>query len=199
MSSCIYCRFRATVRTILARFARVDQSVERGKPLFSTGLDDPRARGDGEKMVSCHDVADYFIWKEQDEEASEGITNLKLQKLVYYAQGFYLAIHHKPLFHEPIVAWQHGPVVPDLYHRFKQNGAGPIEPSPDYDPSSLSRESVELMDEVYEVYGQFSGWRLRNMTHQEPTWRRAWEKTAGGESGVIPHNELQAYFATKLV
>ena len=65
--------------------------------------------------LSCHDVAQYFL-AQMDEDAGDLISNLKLQKLVYYAQGFALALHGRPLFRERVEAWTHGaPVVPELY------------------------------------------------------------------------------------
>ena len=66
-------------------------------------------------MISCQDVANYFL-SLCDEDAGDLISNLKLQKLVYYAQGFHLAISGEPLFDEKIMAWEHGPVIPQLYH-----------------------------------------------------------------------------------
>ena len=106
-------------------------------------------------MLTCFDVADYFLSK-TDEEAGDVISNLKLQKLVYYAQGFTLAVTGKPLFNEPIEAWQHGPVVPDLYHRYKDHGAYGIPAPTNVDFSKFSSEIKEILDEVYDVYGQFS-------------------------------------------
>ncbi|OQY42717.1 MAG: hypothetical protein B6240_13665 [Desulfobacteraceae bacterium 4572_87] len=55
-----------------------------------------------------------------DEEAGDLISNLKLQKLVYYAQGFYLALYDEPLFNEPIEAWTHGPVIRELYRSYNE-------------------------------------------------------------------------------
>ena len=76
------------------------------------------------------DIANYFIWRaNSDEEFGDNITNLKLQKLVYYAQGFHLAWYDKPLFHEPIDAWTHGPVVRTLYAQYQSRGANPL-PTP---------------------------------------------------------------------
>ncbi|HSX79064.1 MAG TPA: type II toxin-antitoxin system antitoxin SocA domain-containing protein, partial [Candidatus Saccharimonadia bacterium] len=62
-------------------------------------------------MLDCYDVAQYFLAK-ADEDAGDLMSNLKLQKLVYYAQGFALALLDKPLFPQCIEAWIHGPVVP---------------------------------------------------------------------------------------
>jgi uncharacterized phage-associated protein len=144
-------------------------------------------------MISCHDVAAYFLSK-VDEESGDSISNLKLQKLLYYAQGLHLAMHGKPLFPEQIEAWTHGPVVPACYHAFKQHGAEPISTPQGFDPASIPPEVAEFLDEVYEVYGQFSAWRLRDMTHEEAPWQSAAET-----GGVISHESLREYFATRLV
>jgi uncharacterized phage-associated protein len=141
-------------------------------------------------MLSCYDVAGYFL-AQQDEESEDSISNLKLQKLCYYAQGFNLAMHGEPLFPQEIRAWKHGPVVPELYHKYK--GLGLCLAAPEgIDFSKFDADARELMDEVYTVYGQFSAWKLRNMTHAEPPW----QKTEQDE--VIPHNVMADYFKTLL-
>jgi uncharacterized phage-associated protein len=71
---------------------------------------------------TCFEVANYFL-KRQEPEVGDLMTNLKLQKLVYYAQGFYLAMMDSPLFNEPIEAWEHGPVCVPLYHEYKNFGS----------------------------------------------------------------------------
>jgi len=143
-------------------------------------------------MLSCHDVAKYFLAL-TDEDAGDLISNLKLQKLVYYAQGFHLALFNEPLFNEPIEAWTHGPVVPELYHEYKHLGSGSIPSPEDIDFSIYTKDIRDLLDEVYSVFGQFSAWKLRNMTHQEPPWIGA-----SGSSGVISHGSMKEYFATQV-
>jgi uncharacterized phage-associated protein len=142
-------------------------------------------------MMSCFDVARYFV-AQVDEDAGDSLTNLKLQKLVYYAQGFHLALYDEPLFPERIEAWQHGPVVPDLYHALKQFGADPVRLDWEVDPDRYTPEVTGLMDEVYSVYGQFSAAQLRNITHQEPPW----VQTPNGE--VISHELMKDYFKTQI-
>lgn len=121
-------------------------------------------------QLTCYQVADYLLSK-ADEDAGDAISNLKLQKLVYYVQGFSLALRGRPMFNEKIIAWQHGPVVPELYHKYKDNGSLGIPIPEDFDPSKISVEDRRLMDDVYDVYGQFSAWKLRNMTHEESPWK----------------------------
>ncbi len=141
--------------------------------------------------LTCYDVADYFLSK-IDEEAGDAISNLKLQKLVYYAQGFSLALLHRPLFDAPIIAWQHGPVVVELYHKYKSYGSNGIPAPKDIDFSKFSTEEKNLLDNVYDVYGQFSAWKLRNMTHEESPWKM----TPINEA--ISHDALLNFFNTRI-
>lgn len=141
-------------------------------------------------MLSCHQVADYFL-AQQDEDSGD-ITNLKLQKLVYYAQGFHLAIFDEPLFNEPIKAWTHGPVVPELYQKFKQYGSDVI-PFANINWTNIDKETLSFLDEVYSVFNQYSGWALRNMTHEELPWQ---EHEA--DAGIISTESMKAYFKTRV-
>jgi uncharacterized phage-associated protein len=143
--------------------------------------------------MTVQDVANYFLTL-VDDESGDSLSNLKLQKLVYYGQGFHLALMGAPLFDDQIEAWEHGPVVPALYHAFKQYGAGPI-PSPveGIDASDCPTEVRDLLDEVFQVYGQYSAWKLRNMTHAESPWIEAHNISP---STVISHDSMKNYFKT---
>jgi len=142
-------------------------------------------------MLSAHDVARYFLTL-QDEDDRD-ITNLKLQKLLYYAQGFFLAAFREPLFDERLYAWQHGPVVPSVWREYKDNGSTPI-PAPDgFEVEAFDDRVREHLDEVWRLFGQFSAWKLRNMTHDEPPWKK--HEAAQDE---ITHDDLVEYFRTQL-
>lgn len=146
-------------------------------------------------MLTCFDVADYFLSR-CDEDSGDAISNLKLQKLVYYAQGFSLALLGEPLFQNKMEDWMHGPVVPELYHRYKQYGNGAI-PSPEsFDAEKFSEEQLELLEEVWDVFGQFSAWKLRSMTHEESPWRSNYIEGVGGSE--ISSKEMAEYFATRI-
>ena len=109
-----------------------------------------------------------FFLKLQDADGDSGdvITNLKAQKLLYYAQGISLAKTGKPLFDEDFIAWQHGPVIPGLYDELKTFGRSQIELEDDLDLDKFSDEQIDLLISVYKTYGQFSAWKLRDMTHK---------------------------------
>lgn len=142
-------------------------------------------------MLRCQDIARYFLAL-TDEESGDAISNLKLQKLVYYAQGFHLALKNTPLFNEVIEAWLHGPVVPELYHFYKAYGANAIPTPTNVDFSIYSDDVKELLDEVYKVYGQYSAWKLRELTHQEPTWKNNYQAI----DKTISHPEMIDFFKT---
>jgi uncharacterized phage-associated protein len=146
-------------------------------------------------MNTCFDVAHYFL-KRQDPDAGDLMSNLKLQKLVYYAQGFHLAMQDSPLFNETIEAWEHGPVCVPLYHKYKHYGSDAIPRPEDEDAYSIFSVAVhEILDMVHKYYGQFSAWKLRNLTHEDTPWINAHL-----EGRVeITHKAMKDYFKTLLV
>jgi len=103
-------------------------------------------------MVNVHDVAKYFLLKGDDDDEN-GICNLKLQKLLYYAQGyaqgFHLALFEQPLFDSPIAAWRHGPVCPAVYHQYKNHNGNLISAPKDFEPTSFfSQSQIEFFNLV---------------------------------------------------
>lgn len=143
-------------------------------------------------MADVNDVAKCFLFLDSESEG-DGISNLKLQKLVYYAQGFYSAIFNKPLFENGIYAWTHGPVVPELYREYKEFGSNHIPVPTDFDISRLSDDEYGLINEVFEVFGQYSAWKLRNMTHEETPWLNH-----ELQADEIPLPEIKDYFKTRI-
>ena len=150
-------------------------------------------------MARASDVAKYFLLlaASGEEDAGEAMTHLKLQKLVYYAQGFHLALFPgRPLFDEPIEAWLHGPVINSMYRQYGHYNFNPIPPDPAFDPdAALNGEQKQLLNDVWNAYGQFSAWKLRDMTHQEPPWAGAY---VANRNEVISHESLREYFATQI-
>ena len=117
-------------------------------------------------------IANYFLWKAQ-EENQELLSNLKLQKLVYYAQGIHLALYGTSIFKDQIKAWAYGPVVPALYGAYKQHGAGGIPPDISFDPEIIDKDTKGFLDEIYTAFGQFSATRLMEFTHRDQCWKDA--------------------------
>ncbi len=146
-------------------------------------------------MLNANDVAQYFLflsYQQQDED--EGISNMKLQKLLYYAQGFHLALYDTALFPEDLQAWMHGPVVPDVYHVYKINGRNAIPFDEDLNIDKFDSDTRDLLQEIHQTYGQFSAWGLRNITHAEPPWKEA----EGQIDKTISHESLKRFFKTRI-
>jgi len=137
------------------------------------------------KIISCSDAS-----------LGEIISNLKLQKLLYYMQGFFIAVFDKKLFENEIEAWQYGPVVKEMYEHFKEFGSGAIRLKEDAVISNLSQEENRLFEDVMEEYGQFSAVKLMNMTHEELPWKKVFNENPQGE---ISYDLLKEYFKTQIV
>jgi uncharacterized phage-associated protein len=144
------------------------------------------------KMPSVEDVAEWVV--DFSKKHGDPVTNLKLQKLLYYAQAWYLALNDEPLFPEDIEAWVYGPVVPEVYQSFKENGAQPIKN--DVDPPQLSEKLQDHLEEVLEVFGGYSSFQLEQMTHQEDPWKNARGDLPPDEPSneKISHEDMKRYY-----
>lgn len=160
-------------------------------------------------MWTANQVADWFLVKhssvmERDGAIDEQLTQMKIHKLLYYAQGVYLALFNTRLFDEELLAWQHGPVVRSIYDRFHKDGAQ-INISNDekeqlindFDDISKNENSNMVLVAVYEKFGQYSASQLRNMTHLESPWKNAWGETQG--HSVISDEDIRSYFIENIV
>ncbi len=149
-------------------------------------------------MASVLNVAKYFLVLagSGEEDAGESMTHLKLQKLLYYVQGFHIALNNGAgLFADPLRAWKHGPVVTGVWDTYKVHGSAPIPIPDDFQSDSLTGQEKELLNDVWNTYGQFSAWKLRDMTHAEPPWNIAYRQ---GENTVITETSLNEYFVTQI-
>ncbi len=121
-------------------------------------------------MSTVRDIADHLLHR-ADEDGNT-VTHLKLQKLCYYAQGYSLALLSEPMFDEPIEAWEHGPVVRELWNQYKTYGKAPIG-APSRTPE-IEPYRAKVLEEVHRRFGWMTAWDLRNRTHDEVPWREAW-------------------------
>lgn len=141
-------------------------------------------------------IADFFRAR-ANPEVGDLLSNLKLQKLCYYAAGISAAVRQdddRPLFHETIEAWQHGPVIPAEYHRFKEFGSSDLPALANQDFEAIEPRDRAILDDVYNFYGQYSAWKLRNMTHEELPWITAFNR----EDKRIYTHELREFFADEV-
>ncbi len=147
-------------------------------------------------------VSDYFI--ALSNETHNGITNLKLQKLVYYVQAWHLAAFGDPVFEEDFQAWVHGPVVPSLYHRYKSATYKPlIEDKEKFSvlESRLPGNLKLILDDVVEEYFGKTAYELERLTHSEDPWINARGNLSedSPSSNIIGKDGMGAYYRPMLL
>lgn len=130
----------------------------------------------------------------------EEVTPLALQKLLYYAQGIYLATYDAPLFEEDCQAWVHGPVYETVYGMFRDFKFNPIDDERFAvlrgQHGYLKREAIAVLDVVLESFGQYSGKMLEGITHQEAPWLEARQEAEPSERTqlVMEKDSIRRYF-----
>ena len=145
-------------------------------------------------MTSVKEVSKYII-----QSSAEPISNLKLQKLLYYVQGWSLALHDREAFRERIEAWVHGPVVPAAFYEYRHFGWNPIKLD-DPSPSLLSKAERDHVDEVMSVYKQFSASQLESLSHDESPWieaRKGIDPSAISRNIIMPA-AMKAFFSARV-
>lgn len=120
-------------------------------------------------LTAPNHVADFLLVNSR--EAGEVLTNLKLQKLIYYSQAWFLALNGQALFDEEFQAWVHGPVLPSQYFRFSEFRWKPI--TDEVVEPVLPEAVTDHLCEVLEVFGVETAVSLEHMTHDEMPWKQA--------------------------
>jgi len=142
--------------------------------------------------TTVNEVADFFLGFAC--EHGDPLTNLKLQKLTYYAQAWHLALHGSRLFDGEFQAWVHGPVMPCLYQRFKANAWAPIVSV--QAPVDIAEAVESHLVEVMKAYSRFSAYDLERLTHSERPWKNARRGLACDESSQneISDDDMKSYY-----
>lgn len=128
------------------------------------------------------------------------LTNMQVQKIVYIAHGYSLAILHRSLVRQTIEAWRYGPVIPDLYHALRRYGAGIVnEPIPIINMDKLTETDRKLLATVLDAYGRFSGPQLSTMTHRDGTpWREVYQPNASFNNDIIQPQLIERHYTELL-
>lgn len=144
-------------------------------------------------MVSGY-VADQILYCRQ--QRGLATTPMHIIKLAYISHGWMLGINHVPLLTEPVEAWQYGPVVPSLYHRFKAFGGGHVTVQGQNKVAELSSGAVGMVDSVVHAYRDYSAIDLSNITHAIGT---PWHRTviAYGSGAIIPDEFIREYYSAR--
>jgi uncharacterized phage-associated protein len=144
-------------------------------------------------MISALDVAWYFVQKGGGDPS---ITQLKLQKLCYYAQGFYLAVFGEPLFSESIEAWDYGPLVVELRQIHSHRGAETIFPYELAFGQEIVDEGIRAhLEKIWLLVGHHKPGKLIDMTHSESPWKDTYRV---GQNVKIGEDLMLHYFLDRL-
>lgn len=127
---------------------------------------------------SVFEIATWFLSK-------ESMTQKKLQKLCYYAQAWCYALNDYRLIDTVFEAWVHGPVSPALYDKFKSFGYNSIRLAGKY-TVNIAEADIELLESVWETYGDHTGNALEALSHSEPPWIEARVGYAPNERCNVP-------------
>jgi len=125
-------------------------------------------------MIELNVLANELIRIAQNENDVFGgdlMTNFRLQKLLYYEQGFHLAAFSVPLFKENIEAWEHGPAIPEIDGKFNGKDRHGILSDPELEIPVFENDcEKDLFYSVAKLFGQYSSAGLKNMTREESPW-----------------------------
>jgi len=147
-------------------------------------------------MARASDIARYLLYLAA-QEPEESVTHLRLQKLLYYVQGWHLAIRQEPAFDSRVEAWVNGPVVRDVWLTFKEQGRRPIDLSEEgKDSESLDEDLKGFIRSIWQHYGRFSDSELYRKTHNETPWLETLGDRPADEIGQdeIDQELMKSYF-----
>ena len=151
----------------------------------------------------CRHVINY------SNERDYGISNLKLQKILYFIQAYFLMTKkdHTRCFDENIEAWDFGPVVPEAYREYKQYGSGDIPTIESYilfdennmwnskriefEDTIIVDEDKVLIDKVIDKFAGYSATDLVSLTHRQSPWIDAYTPY---QNNKITIDAIREYF-----
>ena len=143
-------------------------------------------------ILTPNQTADFLLVESR--ERGEVLTNLKLQKLLYYSQAWNLAERGEPLFEEDFQAWVHGPVLPTQYRRFRDFQWKPL--LVEVEAPRVVGVIKRHLEEIIDVFGTETAVSLELMTHRERPWIAARGNLApdANSNAIIPKQAMTDYY-----
>lgn len=142
-------------------------------------------------------IAHEFVKKGIEE--GYPVTQMKLQKMVYFAQGVHLALHQEPLVKDVFQAWKYGPVVPGIYHTYKFYGSSPITNTEwvmdqeEMEMAKIDEKAKETVDYTWSLLKETNTVKLSNWTHEDGSpWKLNY--IDGANDVIIPNDDIKKYF-----
>ena len=145
------------------------------------------------KAYKAEEIAQWFINSgklaaELTQDNTALVSHLKIQKLLYYAQACSLALNNRKLFEEKIVAWRYGPVVENIFQKYKVCGKNGIEY---VEPVIIDEDTAALLEFIYIHFGSMNAYELANYTHQDDCFKTT------PQQRTIPESKIKADFEKK--
>ena len=137
-------------------------------------------------MYNANIIADYVLT--YGDEHNYFLSNLKLQKLLYLIQAYFLIVTDKPCFFNSIEAWDFGPVVPEVYSRYKFFGSTTI-PAPRFQNFNILSRDKKLINEVIDEFREYTAVDLMKLIHNQAPYQEALEYKT-----VISTDSLKSFF-----
>lgn len=138
-------------------------------------------------MYSAYDIADYII--QQYDSQGKTVSNLKLQKILYFIQAEFLVSIKKPCFTEQIEAWSFGPVVPEIFCKYRVYGCINIPVSKN--KIRLTTKDTAMINDIINECDKYSASELTQITLHQLPWINAYEQ---GCKNIILNGDIQKYF-----
>ncbi|WP_350656679.1 type II toxin-antitoxin system antitoxin SocA domain-containing protein [Psychrobacter sp. S1-30-MNA-CIBAN-0213] len=142
--------------------------------------------------TSAKVIANAFI--ERSHQESKPLSNMQLQKLVYIANGFCLALLDKPLYYDETFAWTYGPLIKPLYSSLMNYGSKEVTlliNINDYE-DGIDENEMKVINYVWSKYSDMTAYKLSDLTHQVGTpWDITWKNN---DYGVIDNDLIAAYY-----
>ena len=141
-------------------------------------------------MYSALEVANYVV--KYSNEKNMPISNLKLQKLMYFVQAEFLVETGEPCFSEEIEAWDFGPVIPVVYRKYRVYGSANIPYFGGDLLSMIAPNDKERIIEMIKQCAKYSASKLVEITHKQTPWIESYSPY---HNNVIPKDKIRAFFA----
>jgi len=162
-----------------------------------------------DKRYDARGIANLIL--DRTDQAGRAISNMALNKLIYFSHAWFLVSFRRPLVLQHFEAWQHGPLIQDVYHSFKKFRDRPITSRAErLDRVSakyikceveLDRSELALLSRIIEDYSPIPAAKLRGMTHVlGGPWERVWNYEGASNPGmIIPDDLIAAYYGRRLL
>jgi uncharacterized phage-associated protein len=156
-----------------------------------TKLYNRNERCDNMKTVNALELSPYIIFYLKRKNIS--VNHLKLQKLIYYADAWHYVFNNSPLIKEHFEAWQHGPVVRNVWDYYKDKSIlyNPI-PAPKKANLLVTEDQIQIINDVLDEYGKKTAYYLECLTHEEEPWKRARSKA----NKIIEKNHMKQFYVS---